>query len=57
MSHGLKEFNYNSPYIYGWALWNTKSPGIDQFGWYDVDYYRNIDGGYFIGNDYLPSEF
>ena len=32
-------------------------PGIDKFGWYDVNAYQNSGGYTMIGNDYLPKEF
>lgn len=32
-------------------------PGIDKYGWYDVNAYINNGGYSFIGNDYLPKVF
>lgn len=46
-----------APISFGQTLYNTSANGIDQYGWYNVDTYRNTDGGYFIGNNYLEKPF
>lgn len=46
-----------APISFGQSFENTGSAGIDKYGWYDVDTYRNTDGGYFIGNNYLEKDF
>lgn len=56
-SDQLGNLNWTSPISFGQNLYNTSTNGIDQYGWYDVDVYRNTDGGYFIGNNYLERPF
>jgi len=36
---------------------NNKFPGIDKYGWYDVNAYVNPGGYYFIGNNYQTKKF
>lgn len=56
-SSGNQQLSMTAPISFGQNLYNTSTNGIDQYGWYDVDVYRNTDGGYFIGNNYLEKPF
>lgn len=36
---------------------SNRQPGIDKYGWYDVNAFKNTGGNYFIGNNYQQKEF
>ena len=36
---------------------NAFNNGVNQFGWYNVDHFRNLNNGYYIGNNFAKKEF